>query len=63
MIYHGYCDKQGEDYSVEFRSVNPSTLEDESIKFDNGRLVCKYAGITGCCRSPKQCSILNPTKE
>lgn len=58
MIYTGFCDKQNKNYSVEFRQISVSSLEDVSPKFENGRLDCKYAGFTGCCNDPKQCSIL-----
>lgn len=58
MVYRGFCDKQNKDYSVEFRKISSSSLEDATPKFENGRLECDYAGLTGCCHSPKQCSIL-----
>lgn len=58
MVYKGYCDKQGKDYSVHFRKINVSSLEDRGDIFENGRLECDYAGLTGCCRHPNQCSIL-----
>lgn len=58
MVYRGFCDKQNKDYSVEFRQISSSSLEDTTPKFENVRLECDYAGLTGCCRNPKQCSIL-----
>lgn len=63
MVYTGFCDKQNKDYSVSFRQIPSSSLEDASAKFENGRLKCDYAGITGCCRNPKQCSILQNLKK
>lgn len=58
MVYTGLCDKQNKNYSVEFRQISVSSLEDIKPKLENGRLDCKYAGLTGCCNNPKQCSIL-----
>lgn len=58
MVYKGFCDKQNKNYYVEFNHISASALEDESPIFINGRLKCEYAGITGCCNNPKQCSIL-----
>ena len=58
MVYSGFCDKQNKNYSVEFRQISVSSLEDIKPKLENGRLDCKYAGLTGCCNNPKQCSIL-----
>lgn len=58
MVYKGFCDKQKKNYSVEFKQISTSALEDTSDNFINGRLKCGYAGITGCCNDPKQCSIL-----
>lgn len=58
MVYRGFCDKQSKNYSVEFRQISTSSLEDSKPKFENGRLKCDYAGFTGCCTNPKQCSIL-----
>jgi hypothetical protein len=56
MFYSGFCDKQNRNYSVEFERISTSDLEKES--FETGRLRCQYAALTGCCRNPKQCSIL-----
>jgi hypothetical protein len=36
--------------------IDTSDLEKQSL--ENGRLVCQYAMSFGCCRNPKQCSIL-----
>lgn len=58
MVFTGFCNKQNKNYSVEFRQISVGSLEDLSHKFENGRLDCKYAGLTGCCNNPKQCSIL-----
>lgn len=58
MIYTGFYNKQNKNYSVEFRQISVSSLEDIKPKLENGRLDCKYAGLTGCCNNPKQCSIL-----
>lgn len=58
MVYRGFCDKQKKNYSVDFRKISASALEDETPNFIDGRLTCNYAGITGCCHSPEQCSIL-----
>lgn len=58
MVYRGFCDKQNKDYSVSFRQISISSLEDMKPTFENGRLECDYAGFTGCCNNPKQCSIL-----
>lgn len=57
MPYDGYCEKQGILYSVDFEKKPASTLEDVSA-YELGRLLCDHAKITGCCRQPKQCSIL-----
>lgn len=58
MVYNGFCDKQNKMYSVDFKQISVQSLEDTSRNFENGRLYCKYAGLTGCCNNPKQCSIL-----
>lgn len=58
MIYTGFCNKQNENYSVEFTQIPTSSLEDKTPNFINGRLKCEYAGITGCCNNPNQCSVL-----
>lgn len=58
MVYTGYCDKQNKNYSVEFKQISVVSLNEKSPKFINGRLVCEHAGLTGCCNSPSQCSIL-----
>lgn len=58
MVYTGFCNKQNKIYSVEFRQISVSSLEDIKPKLENGRLDCKYAGLTGCCNNPKQCFIL-----
>ena len=58
MVYHGFCDKQKKNYSVKLTPINASAAEDLSQKFIAGRLECTYAGTTGCCTNPDQCSIL-----
>jgi len=63
MVYHGFCNKQKRNYSVEFEKISTSTLEDEPNKFENGRLICEFSSVTGCCHHPRQCSILNSIKE
>lgn len=57
MSYTGYCEKQKRNYSVDFEKKPAKTLEDVSA-YDLGRFLCDYAKATGCCRHPKQCSIL-----
>lgn len=56
MILNGFCDKQNKDYRVEIKMIDTSDLEKQSL--ENGRLICQYAMSFGCCRNPKQCSIL-----
>lgn len=56
MVFKGFCNKQNANYSVEFEVVDSSDLEEQ--RFENGRLICQYASLSGCCRNPKQCSIL-----
>lgn len=58
MVYTGFCDKQNKNYSVEFASINATAKEDLTGKIINGRLNCIYAGLTGCCDHPSQCSII-----
>ncbi len=58
MVYHGFCDKQKKNYSVELTPLNASATEDLSQKSIVGRLECDYAGTEGCCTNPDQCSIL-----
>ncbi len=61
MVYSGFCDKQNRNYSVEFTRISTSDLEKSN--FENGRLICQYAALTGCCRNQKQCSILKQLSE
>lgn len=56
MVFTGFCDKQNTNYSVDFETINASDLENQG--FENGRLRCQYAALSGCFRNPKQCSIL-----
>ncbi len=63
MIYSGFCEKQGKYYSINFTQINASSLEDKSPEFINGRLDCIYAGMTGCCTHPSQCSIINQNQK
>jgi hypothetical protein len=61
MVLTGFCDKQNKNYSVELKMVDSSDLEKQHLEI--GRLICQYATLSGCCRNPKQCSILqNLTK-
>lgn len=59
MVYNGFCDKQNKNYSVEFSSINATSKEDLEESFIRGRLNCTYAGLTGCCDHPSQCSVIN----
>lgn len=56
MVFTGFCDKQSKNYSVEIKMSDSSDLEKQH--FETGRLICQYTMLSGCCRSPKQCSIL-----
>ena len=56
MVFTGFCDKQNANYSVDLEIINASDLEKQG--FESGRLRCQYAALSGCCRNPKQCSIL-----
>ena len=56
MVFTGFCNKQNTNYSVEFEVLDSSDLEEQ--RFENGRLICQYSALFGCCRTPKQCSIL-----
>ena len=56
MVFSGFCNKQNQNYSVEFEIINAYDLEKQN--YENGRLKCEYASFTKCCRTPKQCSIL-----
>lgn len=47
MVYHGFCDKQKKNYSVEFRKVSSSTLEDEPNKFEKAGLSANFQGLLG----------------
>jgi len=58
LIYSGFCDKQNKHYSVKFVPISVSALDDQSKQLRNGQLVCDYAGTTGCCNHPNQCSVL-----
>ena len=58
MTYTGFCEKQNKMYSVSFAQIDASATDDASPVFINGRLECLYAGLTGCCTHPNQCSIL-----
>lgn len=58
MIYSGFCTKQNKDYCVDFTEISVSSLEDNDSRTIHGRLSCKYAGFTGCCSHPNECSIL-----
>lgn len=63
MIYHGLCEKQNKDYSVEYTTINSTAHEDFKGRFINGRLNCVYAGLTGCCERPSQCSVLKAAEK
>ena len=56
MVFTGFCDKQSKNYSVEIKMVDSSDLEEQ--RFENGRLICPYSALSGCCHTPEQCSIL-----
>lgn len=58
MVYRGFCDKQNKNYSVELTHISASAMEDKNPNFIAGRLDCVYAGLTDCCNSPSDCSIL-----
>lgn len=63
MVYTGFCEKQNKNYSVEYETINTNAIEDLKDCNVSGRLDCVYAGVTGCCSHPSQCSILqNATK-
>ena len=63
MHYSGFCIKQNKNYTVNFEQISRSALEDLNKSTILGRLNCNYAGLTGCCDHPSQCSILNPQKK
>ena len=63
MVFRGFCDKQNKNYSVYVEQIPVSTLEDSVNKYEYGRMNCEYAGLTGCCRNPNQCSILKSINE
>lgn len=58
MFYHGYCDKQNRNYTVEIEDINASATEDSKRENINGRFNCDYSGLVGCCRGPQECSIV-----
>lgn len=57
MVLRGFCETQNKKYAIEIKAIPCATLEDDSPKYEYGKIECEYASYGGVCDS-KNCSIL-----